>query len=88
MLAKIYWYIWLAIVAVAGIFQATGNMTTMAIVVFGFIAFGMTFMGMMGVLPWMISHPVASEPFPTEENERIMPAGVVSLPQGAHSVRV
>ena len=32
-------------------------MTMLAIVVFGFIAFGMIFMGMMCVLPGTVSHP-------------------------------
>jgi len=34
----------------------TGTMTMMAWVVFGFIAFGLVFMGMMGVLPATVVH--------------------------------
>jgi hypothetical protein len=43
-------------VAAAVIFLM-GSMTLIALVVFGFISFGMVFMGMMGVLPILVTHP-------------------------------
>lgn len=51
MMTKVYWALWaLLILAAVAVFFA-GYMTTGVLVVFGFIAFGMVFMGMMGVLP-------------------------------------
>ena len=41
---------------------ATGNFTMMAAVVMGFIAFGLIFMGMISVLPAMVSHPSPPAP--------------------------
>ncbi|HSI88089.1 MAG TPA: hypothetical protein VK918_03475 [Pyrinomonadaceae bacterium] len=51
MLTKIYLALWvLLVVAFAGVY-IIGNMTAEALVVFGFVAFGMVFMGMISVLP-------------------------------------
>lgn len=58
MLVKIYWSLWALFFAAALILFAAGAMTSIVLVVLGFIAFGLTFMGMMGVLPSMVSHPV------------------------------
>jgi hypothetical protein len=38
------------------LFFVTGNFTMLTAVVFGFIAFGLTFMGMMNVLPIAVTH--------------------------------
>ena len=57
MSVRMYKLLWLAFAAVVGIFYVSGNLTLMAEVVFGFIVFGMVFMGMMVVLPTSISHP-------------------------------
>jgi len=65
MFAKIYFYAWLAIAAIAGLFYVTGNMTVLAISVFGLIAFGMVFMGMMNVLPTILEHE-AGETLPAK----------------------
>ena len=51
MMTKIYISLWALYLFVVGAFYITGNATPMAIVVFGFICFGMVFMGIMGVLP-------------------------------------
>jgi hypothetical protein len=51
--------IFLGIVAIT---YLSGNLTPVAGVVFGFIVFGMIFMGMMSVLPTGITHPA---PAPT-----------------------
>lgn len=51
MLTKIYFILWALIFLVAFGMFVTGLMTPVTAVVFGFIAFGMTFMGMMSVLP-------------------------------------
>ena len=57
MIVKIYTVLWAMIAAAAAIMLLTGNFTELTLVVFGFIAFGMIFMGMIGVLPTTISHP-------------------------------
>jgi hypothetical protein len=60
MLVKLYWSIWSAFALVAfGLFM-TGNLTPITVVVLGFVSFGLTFMGMMNVLPLAIAHPNAS----------------------------
>ena len=56
MLTKIYALLWIVFFALALILFLTGNMTELALVVFGFFAFGLIFMGMMGVLPAMVVH--------------------------------
>ena len=56
MLTKIYAGLWIAVSAVALLLALTGNMTMLVSVVFGFIAFGLIFMGMMGVLPATVVH--------------------------------
>ena len=58
-MVKLYWSLW-SVVALAALgIYLTGNFSPMAAVVFGFIAFGMVFMGMIGVLPTMVAHPPA-----------------------------
>ena len=56
MLTKIYAGIWIVALVAALVLLLTGNMTMLAIVTFGFIAFGLVFMGMMGVLPATVVH--------------------------------
>ena len=54
---KTYGFLWILVIAAAGIIWLAGVFTLLTAVVFGFIAFGMTFMGMMCVLPGAVSHP-------------------------------
>jgi hypothetical protein len=58
MLVKTYWMTWLAVAAAAGIIFLGGGMTMFVLVVFGFIAFGLTFMGLISILPSTVSHPI------------------------------
>ena len=51
-----YWSIWGLFAIAALLLFITGNMTTLTIVVLGFVGFGLTFMGMMNVLPLLVSH--------------------------------
>ncbi|MDM7922076.1 MAG: hypothetical protein QUS14_07225 [Pyrinomonadaceae bacterium] len=51
MLTKIYIVLWFLIAAAAATLYVTGSMTEMVVVLFGFICFGMVFMGMLSVLP-------------------------------------
>ena len=62
MLLKIYWSTWVFFAIGALLLFATDNLTMFSMVVMGFLAFGLTFMGMMGVLPTMVAHPVAPKP--------------------------
>ena len=59
MFAKIYGMLWAVIGVVAGLLFVTGNFTLMTEVVFGFVSFGMIFMGMMCVLPATVGHHAA-----------------------------
>jgi hypothetical protein len=56
MMVKIYWATWFVVLAVAALLFVTGNFTPVFGVTFGFVAFGLVFMGMMSVLPAMVSH--------------------------------
>lgn len=64
MLLKIYWTAWAFTCASAMLLFATGNFTMMAAVVFGFISFGLTFMGMISVLPATLAHPAPVKEVP------------------------
>jgi len=57
MVVKIYTALWAMIFLAAAALFAVGSFTMVTAVVFGFIMFGMTFMGIMVVLPITISHP-------------------------------
>jgi hypothetical protein len=52
-----YWMLWALIVAAAVVTFASGSFTSMAAVVFGFMAFSMLFLGMISVLPVWATHP-------------------------------
>jgi len=56
MLVKIYWSIWALFLIASFLLFAAGAVTAGVLVGLGFIAFGLTFMGMIGVLPAMVSH--------------------------------
>ena len=62
MLVKMYWMVWAATAIAALMVFLTGNFTLMMATIFGFIAFGLVFMGMIGVLPLMVSHPARPKP--------------------------
>ena len=64
MLVKIYWTIWAMVAAAAAMIFVTGYFTAVMAVVFGFTAFGLVFMGMIGVLPSMVTHPAPPKPMP------------------------
>ena len=57
MLVRIYWITWAIFAFVTALLFAMGTFTMMTVVVAGFVAFGLTFMGMMNVLPGMVAHP-------------------------------
>ena len=57
MSVRFYQITWLIFILVVAAFFFTGNLTPVVGVVFGFIIFGLIFMGMMSVLPTSIVHP-------------------------------
>ncbi len=73
MLVKIYWLLWSLVALVALAFFVTGSFSVFSAVVFGFIAFGLTFMGMMGVLPVIVAHPSIIKT-PDEPKQKAVPA--------------
>ena len=64
MLIRLYEISWLVFLLILGLVFATGYMTPMAVVVFGFIASGLVFMGIMGVLPSQVGHSLHHEHIP------------------------
>lgn len=57
MLERLYFALWAVFLLTLGLFYMTGNLTPYVEVVYGFIFFGLTFMGMIGVLPFHVTHP-------------------------------
>ena len=62
MIVKIYAMLWIALAFITAILYFAGSLTLEIGIVFGFIAFGMVFMGMIGVLPTLASHPTPAKP--------------------------
>ena len=59
MLIRIYAMIWLAVGFATAVLFLTGNFTALTAVAFGFLVFGLVFMGMISVLPALMAHPEA-----------------------------
>lgn len=57
MYVKLYAAVWGLLLFIAVALAVTGNFTIMTAIVYGFISFGMIFMGMMSVLPSIVSTP-------------------------------
>lgn len=57
MLVRMYWSLWALLLLAMGVVFVTGNLYGVVLVAFGFVAFGMVFMGMMSVLPFVVAHP-------------------------------
>ena len=55
-MVKIYWTLWTIIAILAVLLFVTGNFTMLTLVAFGFVSFGMIFMGMISVLPSTVGH--------------------------------
>ena len=54
---RFYSFLWAIYFVVAAVLWLAGVFTLLTAVVFGFVAFGFVFMGMMCVLPGAVSHP-------------------------------
>ena len=83
MIVKVYWTLWALVALSALVLFVAGSLTPMAIIVYGFIAFGLTFMGMMGVLPLTITHP--AEP---KIQKPVLAAPKVQVPAPAKAYNV
>lgn len=59
---KFYSYLWAIFFAGAALIWVSGFFTMMTLVVFGFTAFGLVFLGMMCVLPGVVSHSHEANP--------------------------
>lgn len=57
MLTRFYSFVWMVYVVSAGVLWLGNVFTLFTAVVFGFIAFGLIFAGMMCVLPTLVAHP-------------------------------
>ena len=57
MIVKVYYLIWTAVILSAIALMTLGAFSNIVAVVYGFVAFGLTFMGMIGLLPEIVSHP-------------------------------
>ena len=62
MIGRLYVFLWFAVILTAGIFYLAGDFTLLIGVVFGFICFGLTFMGMIAVLPSIVHDELTSGP--------------------------
>jgi hypothetical protein len=59
----------------------------MMLVVFGFVAFGMVFIGMMNVLPITVTHASPKMPRPTGKMVAVESSSTVAVHHGARSVQ-
>ena len=59
---KFYSYLWAIFFAAAALIWVSGFFTLLTLVVFGFTAFGLVFLGMMCVLPGVVSHSHDAKP--------------------------
>ena len=57
MFVRSFWMVCAATLLAAFTLFVAGYFTPLVVVVFGFIAFGLTFMGMISVLPSLVTHP-------------------------------
>lgn len=76
---KFYGSLWIVYAVVAGIMGIGGVFTLLTAVIFGFIAFGLVFAGMICVLPGTVSHPPVKNAEPTPQprfNSANTPVGI------------
>jgi len=69
MSTRFYMFLWLAAILATTGFYLAGSLTLLVGVVFGFIFFGLTFMGMISVLPTMV-HAEVTTAHPVEKAAR------------------
>ena len=84
MIVKTYAMLWLAMALLAAVLYVFGSLTMTAGIAFGFVAFGMVFMGMIGVLPILVT--VDRHDRPTEEKIKAPAATPEPSPLGVGSL--
>ena len=75
-MVRIYWSLWILFAVATVLMLASGSFTMMAAVVFGFAAFGLTFAGMICVLPSIVSHLAEAKPISTKPDSQPSPAAM------------
>ena len=81
MSSRFYSFLWIACAIIAGALWIAGYFSMLTLVVFGFVAFGLIFIGMMCVLPGTVSHPPVQKT--TEHRESVRNAkGHLGVPFG------
>jgi hypothetical protein len=83
MLVKIYWIVWAVTAVAAFSIYALGAFSPLVTVTFGFIVFGIVFMGMISVLPSMVSHPA-----PPKQRKVQVPARTNEVPAAREGLGV
>lgn len=66
---KFYSYLWAIFFATAALIWVSGFFTLLTLLVFGFTAFGLVFLGMMCVLPGVVSHSHEAKPVATADSK-------------------
>ena len=84
MIVKVYYLIWTAVILSAIAIMTLGAFSNIVAVVYGFVAFGLTFMGMIGLLPEIVSHPEPAKK-PVAKALKAEPAS--TRRQGAHVLK-
>jgi hypothetical protein len=80
---KFYSFLWLAFAVAAGVLFVAGVFTMLTLVVFGFIAFGLVWVGMICVLPGTVGHEAA----PVKQQAAIKRTESKSYGKPAHAFR-
>lgn len=74
---KSYFILWGVFALSAGVLFLVGAFSMFTLIIYGFIIFGLIFLGMMNVLPAAVSHPTV------ERAEAITPKKVFPTPKAA-----
>lgn len=80
MVLKVYLTVLSLYATAAAVVFITGNLSAIVTVVFGFIAFGLVFLGMMFVLPFTVSHPAPAKIKKSEPKKQAPAPGFNTAP--------
>jgi hypothetical protein len=91
-MTRVYFALWGLFALAAAVLFAIGMMTMFTAVIFGTVAFGLTFMGMMGVLPYVVTQEPApprpaKKPVAAETAKKVSGAVASFLDAGAVDIR-
>lgn len=84
---RFYGYLWILFAVSAGLFLLFGALSMVVVVVYGFIAFGLIFAGMMCVLPGIVAHPTEKTntlPAAAKKEKRSFRKELEPSPAGVH----